>query len=471
MSNRGVSTQLPRTGRDLPEGVDFAQPPGVIGELIGTGGRINRLGFFARLTGATVVFVSGLLLFDASSSFSPLSSLAFVYLGFAVLFLSISIAVSAAIRRTHDIGWNGALGLLVLIPPIGFFFGLFLLYRRGPSTTNSHGRSPAGLNVGASISSIGISPISQAWHRLRRKKIAMATLSIILVIYAIGILAKPLSTHSYSQTDLLHTQEGPNSGHVLGTDRIGRDIYTRVIWGVQTTVLLTIITVGTGGIILGVTLGMVAGYFGGKTDAVIMRVGEVVAAFPGILLVILIAATLRPRIVGWTRDFEDWSNYPDWSPFGGLIESGFVDYLVVTIALLPFAWYGMMRLVRGQVLALRNADYIEAARAVGVSTPRLLFSHILPNITGTIIVTASASMGAIAGSELILSFLGIGVQPPRPSLGFMISDVSGRGTAVVSVIQQHPEQLLAPIAVIWLLIFTWSLLGDALNDVFNPRTR
>ena len=170
MSNRGVSTQLPRTGRDLPEGVDFAQPPGVIGELIGTGGRINRLGFFARLTGATVVFVSGLLLFDASSSFSPLSSLAFVYLGFAVLFLSISIAVSAAIRRTHDIGWNGALGLLVLIPPIGFFFGLFLLYRRGPSTTNSHGRSPAGLNVGASISSIGISPISQAWQRLRRKK-------------------------------------------------------------------------------------------------------------------------------------------------------------------------------------------------------------------------------------------------------------------------------------------------------------
>lgn len=317
----------------------------------------------------------------------------------------------------------------------------------------------------------GLGPWQQAWRRLRQKKIAMTMISIIVVIYATGILAKPISTHSYSETDLFHTQEGPSRDHILGTDRLGRDLFTRVVWGVQTTVILTIITVGTGGIILGVTLGMVAGYFGGKADAVIMRVGEVVAAFPGILLVILIAATLRPRIVGWTRDFEDWSNFPDWSPFGGLVESGFVDYFVVAIALLPFAWYGMMRLVRGQVLAIRNADYIEAARAVGVSTPRLLFSHILPNITGTIIVTASAGMGAIAGSELVLSFLGIGVQPPRPSLGFMISDVSGRGTAVVSVIQNHPEQLLAPIAVIWLLIFSWSLLGDALNDVFNPRTR
>ena len=317
----------------------------------------------------------------------------------------------------------------------------------------------------------GASPLRQAWWRLRRKKIAMVTLTIIVFIYAVGIFAKPISTHSYSETDLFNTQEGPSRDHIFGTDRLGRDIFTRTVWGVQTTVILTIIAVGTGGLILGVTLGLVAGYFGGKTDAVIMRVGEVVAAFPGILLVILIAATLRPRIVAWARDFEDWSNFADWSPIGGLVESGVVDYFVVTIALLPFAWFGMMRLVRGQVLSIRNSDYIEAARAVGVSTPRLLFSHILPNVTGPIIVTASFGMGAIAGSEIILSFLGIGVQPPRPSLGFMIADVSNRGTAVVSVMQNHPEQLLAPIIVIWLLIFAWSLFGDALNDVFDPRTR
>lgn len=317
----------------------------------------------------------------------------------------------------------------------------------------------------------GTSPIRLAWRRLRRKKIAMLMLAIIIFIYAVGIFAKPISTHSYSQTDLFHTQEGPSKDHIFGTDRIGRDIYTRTVWGVQTTVILTLITVGTGGIVLGVALGLVAGYFGGKTDAIIMRIGEVVAAFPGILLVILIAATLRPRIVGWTRNFEDSTNFRDWSPFGGLIESGFVDYFVVAIALMPFAWFGMMRLVRGQVLTIRNADYIEAARAVGVSTPRLLFSHILPNVMGPIIVTASFGMGAIAGSELVLSFLGIGVQPPRPSLGFMLADVSGRGTAVVSVMQNHPEQLLAPIIVIWLLIFAWSLFGDALNDAFNPRAR
>ncbi|HJM54519.1 MAG TPA: ABC transporter permease [Dehalococcoidia bacterium] len=317
----------------------------------------------------------------------------------------------------------------------------------------------------------GTSPLRGAWRRLRRKKIAMATLSIIIAIYAIGIFAKPLSTHSYSKTDILHRQEGPSTEHFFGTDELGRDIYTRVVWSIQTTVMLTIITVGTGGIVLGVTLGLMAGYFGGRTDTVIMRVGEVVAAFPSILLVILIAATLRPRILDAARDFEDWSNFRDWSPIGGLVESGVVDYFVVALALLPFAWYGMMRLVRGQVLSIRNSDYIEAARAIGVSTPRLLFSHILPNVTGTIIVTASFGMGAIAGSEIILSFLGVGVQPPRPSLGTMLADVLGPRIDIVSVIQNHPEQLLAPIIVIWLLIFAWSLFGDALNDVFNPRTR
>ncbi len=101
----------------------------------------------------------------------------------------------------------------------------------------------------------------------------------------------------------------------------------------------------------------------------------------------------------------------------------------------------------------------------------MLLSHLLPNVLGPIIVTASFGLGAVAGSEIILSFFGLGVQPPRPSLGRMVSEVTGRGGASVSVLQNHPEQLLAPIVVIWALIFCWNLLGDALNDVFNPRTR
>jgi ABC-type dipeptide/oligopeptide/nickel transport system permease subunit len=308
-------------------------------------------------------------------------------------------------------------------------------------------------------------PLRRAVRRFRRKKIAMVALVIIVTLYLAGIFAPVVSTHSYSRTDLLHTQEGPSTEHWLGTDRLGRDIFTRVVWGLQTTVIITLIGVLTGSIVLGVTLGLAAGYFGGKIDSAIMRFGEVVAAFPDVLLIILIAATLRPRIMEWMRDLESSSG------IGGIVSSGAVDYLVVAIAVLPLSWFGMMRLVRGQVLALRNADYVEAARAVGVSTPRLLFSHILPNVTGPIVVTMTFGLGAVAGAEIFLSFLGIGVQPPRPSLGFMISEVTGRGSGAVSVLRNHPEQLLVPVAAVWLLIFCWNLLGDALNDVLNPRTR
>lgn len=301
----------------------------------------------------------------------------------------------------------------------------------------------------------------------------MAALIVITAIYMVGIMGPVLldwlgplvDTPGYSDTNLFKTQEGPDWQSLLGTDRLGRDIFVRVIWGIQTTVIITITTLLTGALLLGVTMGLVAGYFRGKTDAVIMRVGELVSAFPDILLIILIAATIRPRIVEFVRSIEDNT------PLSGLISSGVVDFLVIGVALLPLSWFGTMRLVRGQVLQLRDSDYVDAARAMGISTPRILFRHVFPNIVSPLIVTVSFGMGAIAGSEIILSFFGLGVQPPRPSLGVMISEATSRGGSSVSVLQNHPEQLLAPIAVVWLLIFAWNILGDALTDVFNPRSR
>jgi len=202
---------------------------------------------------------------------------------------------------------------------------------------------------------------------------------IITLIYLVGILGPPvldwlspvIETPGYSDTNLLKTQSGPDWENWLGTDRVGRDIMIRVIWGIQTTVIITITTLITGTLILGVTMGLVAGYFRGKTDGLIMRIGELVSAFPDILLIILIAATLRPRIIELVRTIEDST------PLSGLISSGFVDFLVIGIALLPLSWFGTMRLVRGQVLQLREADYVDAARAMGTSTPRILFRHIL----------------------------------------------------------------------------------------------
>lgn len=308
-------------------------------------------------------------------------------------------------------------------------------------------------------------PLRQAAGRLFRKKIAVGAIVILFILYGAGIFAPLVSTHPYDQTDLINSQQAPSSNHWLGTDRLGRDIFTRVIWGVQTTVIITVTSLITGSLVLGVTLGLLAGYLRGRFDGFVMRTGEVVASFPDILLIILIAATLRPRITEWVRGFEESSG------INGIVSSGAVDFFVIGISLLPLSWFGMMRLVRGQTLAVTETPFVEAARAIGVSTPRMIFAHLLPNVLGPIIVVSSMGLGATAGAEIFLSFLGLGVQPPRPSLGFMISDVTGRGSASVSVLRDHPEQLLAPIIVVWLLIFCWNLLGDALNDVFNPRTR
>ncbi len=319
--------------------------------------------------------------------------------------------------------------------------------------------------IGADAEPQGRSPLRAAFSRLARKKLAMAALIIIVLLYLAGMFAPLLAPHDYAETNLLRTQEGPSVEYLLGTDRLGRDILSRVLWGVQTTVIITLISIVTGSLVLGLTMGLVAGYFRGRLDAIVMRFGEVVAAFPDVLLIILLAATLRPRIVEWAWGIEDALG------IGGIVSSGVVDYVVVGVALLPLSWFGMMRLVRGQVLSLRESQYVDAARAIGASTPRMLFVHLLPNTLGPVIVTATFGLGAVAGSEVFLSFLGLGVQPPHPSLGVMIADVTGRGGASVSVLRNHPEQLLAPIAVVWLLIFCWNLLGDALNDIFNPRTR
>jgi len=305
----------------------------------------------------------------------------------------------------------------------------------------------------------------QVWANFRRRRLAFISLVIVAIIYLLGIIAPLIQTHDYQETNIGKTQQGPDNENWLGTDRLGRDIYTRVVWGIQTTVIITATTLITGSLFLGVTMGLMAGYFRGWIDAVIMRIGEVISAFPDILLIILLAATLRPKIVELARAIEDSTNIT------GLVSSGVVDYLVIGVALLPLSWFGMMRLVRGQVLALRDAEYVEAARAIGTSTPRILFRHILPNVVSPVIVSVSFGIGAIALSEVVLSFFGLGVQPPRPSLGVMIGEVTARGGASVSVLRDHPEQLLAPIIVVWLLIFCWNIIGDALNDVFNPRAR
>ena len=297
-------------------------------------------------------------------------------------------------------------------------------------------------------------------RRLIRKPKAVFGLVVIALLYGGGALAPVIAPASYTQQDLLAVRQGPSMEHPLGTDWVGRDILSRLIYSLRTNLIVTVTAVVTGSLVLGVALGLVSGYAGGRADTVIMRTGEVFLAFPGLLLVILIAATVKPRILEWVRGIEDATG------IGGLVQWGVVDYLVVFGALTAFGWVGVARLVRGQVPSLKESQYVEAAQAMGVSTVRMLVRHLLPNALPPVIVLATMGMGAIAGAEVVLSWLGIGINPPVPSLGNMIREGQD-----ITILRNHPHMLLPPVAVVGLLIFAWNLLGDALNDVLNPRAR
>ncbi len=303
--------------------------------------------------------------------------------------------------------------------------------------------------------------LARAWSRLTRKKIAMACVITLVVLYGSGIFAQFAAPYGYTEPHYDRIRQPPSLAHPFGTDRQGgRDMLSRVMWGVQNTVIITVIAVVTGGLVLGVTLGLVSGYFGGRVDAVISRVGEFSAAFPEVLLMIVIAATVKPRLLVWVRWLED-NTFMD-----NLVRVGVQDYVAISVALVAFSWFGMARIVRGQVLVLKATQYVEAARALGSSTPRVLFNHLLPNSISIVVVVVSSSMGALVFAEIVLGFLGLGIQPPRPSLGQMLLQAGN-----IETLQNEWWMLVFPSVVVWLIILSWTLLGDALVDVLNPRTR
>jgi ABC-type dipeptide/oligopeptide/nickel transport system permease subunit len=369
------------------------------------------------------------------------------------------------------------------------------------------------------------SPWRLAGRRLLRKRLALAALAAIAVFYLVGLFAPVLAPQDYRDQDLEKTLQGPSLDHALGTDRLGRDQLSRVIWSARTTTIVTIATVVTGSLVLSVGLGMLSGYLGGKVDTAVMRTGEVFASLPALPMLILINATMRSKVedaVDWLEShistdalqagFED-QNGPEfvflivlglvvvvalaglgawlaagerrrngawllpaatvgvavlllWAVQAVFATPGAADYFLIFGALSLFFWVGGARVIRSQVLALRETEYVLAARAMGASTWRILGAHLLPNVSPIIIVGVSASLGAIAGSEIALTFLGVGVHEPTPSFGAMIFDAAAQ-----PVLRNHPHLLIAPAVVVGALIFAFNLLGDALNDVLTPRAR
>ena len=258
--------------------------------------------------------------------------------------------------------------------------------------------------------------------------------AVIVLVTCLGAVFGPwLAPFDPTSQELALRLEGPTGAHWFGLDELGRDIFARVLSGARISLLVGLVVVSVSSAI-GILLGSVAGYFGGRIDEAISRVVDILLAFPGLLLAIALVAVLGPSLTN------------------------------VVLALSLIGWVGYARLVRGQVLRSRELEFVQAARALGATTPRILARHVIPTTLPAVTVQATLGMGGAILAEAALSFLGLGVQPPTPSWGTMLS--YGRGQLL-----DAPHLTIFPGLAIAVLVLGFNFLGDGLRDRLDPMTR
>jgi peptide/nickel transport system permease protein len=294
-----------------------------------------------------------------------------------------------------------------------------------------------------------------AWHRLKRNKLAIFGLIVIVVLAFTAIFGPYLTPYDYLSQDLASRNAPPSLAHFFGTDDLGRDVFSRIVFGTRTAFLVAVIVTFIA-VVIGLLLGAVAGFFGNPFDRVIMWLTDVTMSVPNLLLVVVINASLKTPITKWME-----AQYlVTLNPF--YRQTVWVDFLLVFGSMALISWPPYARLVRAQVLSIRNRPYVMAAQALGLSNWIVIMRYIVPNALGPLIVSVSAGLGTAMVLESAFSFLGVGVNPPTPSWGNMISDG-------LRVWQHYPHLLAAPAAVLGLASVAFSFLGDGLNDALNPR--
>lgn len=294
-----------------------------------------------------------------------------------------------------------------------------------------------------------------AWYRLKRNKLAVFGLIVVLILAFAAIFGPYLTPYDYLSQDLAARNAPPSLAHFFGTDDLGRDVFSRVVFGTRTAFLVAVI-VTLVAVVIGLTLGAVAGFFGDPFDRIIMWLTDVTMSVPNLLLVVVINASLKSPITKWME-----ARYLETlNPF--YRQTIWVDFILVFGSMALISWPPYARLVRAQVLSIRNRPYITAAQALGLSNWIIIKRYIVPNALGPLIVSVSAGLGTAMVLESAFSFLGVGVNPPTPSWGNMISDG-------LRVWQHYPHLLAAPAAVLGLASVAFSFLGDGLNDALNPR--
>ncbi len=282
----------------------------------------------------------------------------------------------------------------------------------------------------------GVSGWAIAWREFKKNRPAVLGLYLMVALYLVTLLAPYLTSYDPTEIvdDIISVRHlAPSGEHLLGTDKYGRDVYTRILYGARISLSIGFVAVVIS-ITLGTLVGAVSGYFGGVVDTVLMRLVDTLISFPRLVLLITVIALFEPSI------------------------------LVVVIVLGLTLWPSTARIVRGEVLSLREREFIEAARALGLGSPRIILRHIIPNVMGPVIVAATLGLGNIILIEAGLSFLGLSVQPPTPSWGAIIND--GREF----LLQAWWVSTFPGLAIVFTVV-AFNLIGDGLRDALDPRLR
>lgn len=324
---------------------------------------------------------------------------------------------------------------------------------------------------GKPISQKGESLWQDSIRRLVRNRAAVIGGSIILILLIGAFFANFIAPYPFAEQTLVDQNKVPqwilnlfptmkpyaqlSSDYMLGADYVGRDLFSRILYGAR--VSLTVAFIGPIiSLIIGVTYGSISGYFGGKLDNLMMRIVDVLYAFPSLLFIILLLAFFRSTFAR-----------PDPGSFTygiSQLDAATGGLLFIFIGIGLTAWETMARLTRGQVLSVREKEYVEAARTLGARDGRIMFKHILPNVVGPLVVAETLAIPGYISTEAFLSFIGIGVNPPTPSWGSMISDGA-------QVIRTYPNQAVFPALALAITMFAFNFLGDGLRDALDPRLR
>ncbi|GAB2702983.1 ABC transporter permease [Paenibacillus thermoaerophilus] len=272
-----------------------------------------------------------------------------------------------------------------------------------------------------------------AWRRLKKNKLAMAGLVILILLTIMSIIGPMMSPHTYDFQNYEKTNLRPNAEYWFGTDDFGRDLWTRVWMGTRISLFIGVMAALID-LVLGVLYGGISAYYGGRIDNVMQRFIEVVYSIPYLLIAILLVMVLEPGV--WAIIFA---------------------YAIT-------GWIGMARLVRGQLLSLKEQEFVLAGRTLGAGARRIILRHLIPNSLGVIIVSITFAVPSAIFAEAFLSFIGIGIKPPLASLGALLSD------GAISM-RLHPHRLLIPTAVFSLILLSFNLLGDGLRDALDPKMR